>query len=76
MDMSSPRLWLRLAENVVKSWGDYPAEKITRAFQNKALIIDKIIEYEGGNHFEVPHVSAEAREERMPADAVDLTNEI
>jgi hypothetical protein len=53
---------------------EYPAEKIDRAFQNKAPIIDRIIEYQGDNHFEVPHVSADAREARLPAVAAfDLT---
>ena len=58
-----------LVANVEQSWAEYPAEKIDRAFQNKALTIDRIIEYQGGNRFEVPHVSADAREARLPAMA-------
>ena len=41
--------------------------KIERADQNKSLVIDKIIETDGGNEFEVPHVSAAARETRVPS---------
>ncbi len=50
-----------LVENVWKSWDEYPPEIIERSFQNLSLVYQKVIEAKGGNHFEVPHVRAEER---------------
>ena len=56
-----------LMDNLEKSWAEYPAEILERAWQNKCLVIDQIIKYNGGNYFRVPHVSEEAREKRCPS---------
>ena len=56
-----------LMDNLEKSWAEYPAEILERAFQNKCLVIDQIIKYKGGNYFRVPHVTEEAREKRCPS---------
>ena len=50
-----------LDDNVRKSWADYPADLIEKAFQNKSLVMQQIIKFKGGNRFNVPHTSAADR---------------
>ena len=37
-----------LVHNAKKTWAHYPSAKIQRAFENKSLVIDKIIEMNEG----------------------------
>ena len=50
-----------LVTNVQKTWVEYPQESIERSFQNLSLVHRKVTEHKGGNHFEIPHLSAEER---------------
>ena len=51
--------------NMQRSWAEYPPEKIERAFQNRKLALQKIIELKGGNRFQIPRVSPDVREKLL-----------
>jgi hypothetical protein len=59
---------------VQQVWDEYDAETIERAWQNRDLIFSKIIENDGGNEFEVPHVSAAVRDSRLPGYGFDASD--
>ena len=37
------------------AWSEYPAEKLSRAFETKRRVAECIIEDKGGNNFVLPH---------------------
>lgn len=50
-----------LDDNVRNSWAEYPADKIEKAYQNKSLVLQQIMKFNGGNRFNVPHTSVADR---------------
>ena len=40
---------------VKAAWSEYPAEKLSRAFETKRRVAECIIEDKGGNNFVLPH---------------------
>lgn len=51
----------QLWTNIQRSWSEYPSDKIERSFQNRELALRKIVELNGGNRFNIPHVTAAKR---------------
>jgi len=51
---------------VMEVWDQFDAATIERAWQDRDLLFDKIIETHGDNEFEVPHVSRATRAARLP----------
>mgnify|MGYP001615372580 CR=1 FL=1 len=48
---------------VVQAWREYPRRSINRVFETlRELIYDKIIEYDGGNGFAIPHFRTEGKD--------------
>lgn len=58
----SPRNSIEIIECVLKTYEDYPCNKINRLWVTLQSIFNCIIEHHGGNDYKIPHMNKEKLE--------------